>query len=362
MTILYNKKMTEKGKRAVILAHDAFGTLEGKTANCLVLYQRRFKIVAVIDKGKAGRDAGEVLGVGRKGIPIVGSFDESLKFGPEALIIGVAPPGGELPEEWRGIVKDAIRNGLDIVSGLHLFFSTQQEFVNLAKKYKAKFFDIRKPPKDLPILTGKSRNIRKPVAAILSTDAAAGKNVAIIELMKEAKKRGYEPGFVATGQTTIMIGADAGACIDAIPGDFMSGQTEKMVVDVAAMAKDIIFVERQASLSHPTYGQESLAILYGSCPDAIILVHDPFREKRDGFPQFEVPKPNEEIRMIETVCPKTKVVGIAINGGLKSDEEVKAAIKQVESETNLPANDVLRFGAGELFDCLLERFKALKKL
>jgi len=59
--------MTEKGKKAVILAHDAFGTLEGKTANCLVLYQRRFKIVAVIDREKAGRDAGDGDGSGGLG-------------------------------------------------------------------------------------------------------------------------------------------------------------------------------------------------------------------------------------------------------------------------------------------------------
>ena len=353
--------MTEKGKKAVILAHDAFGTLEGKTANCLVIYERQYKIVAVIDRGKAGKDAGEVLGLGRKDIPIVSSLEESLKFEPEAFIIGIAPPGGELPEEWREIVKDAIKNGLDIVSGLHFFFGDQPEFVNLAKKSGTKLLDIRKP-RDLQILTGEARNIKVPVVAIFSTDAASGKNVAIIELMKEAKKRGYEPGFVATGQTTIMIGADAGACIDATPGDFMSGKTEKMVVDVAAMGKDIIFVEGQASLSHPTYGQESLAILYGAWPDAVIIVHDPFREKRDAFPQFEVPKPKEEMRMIETVCPKTKVVGIAINGGLKPDEEVKAAIKQVESEINLPTNDVLRFGASELLDAILERLKAVKKL
>ena len=93
--------MNEKGKKAVILAHDAFGTLKGKTANGLILYEGRYEIVAVIDRGKAGRDAGEVLGVGRKGLPIVGSFEESLKIGPEAFIIGVAPPGGQLPEELR---------------------------------------------------------------------------------------------------------------------------------------------------------------------------------------------------------------------------------------------------------------------
>ena len=86
-------------KSAVILANRAFGTLEGKTANCLVIYSGRYKIVAVIDEEKAGEDAGEALGMGRKGIPIVSSFKESLEYMPEALIIGIAPPGGQLPNE-----------------------------------------------------------------------------------------------------------------------------------------------------------------------------------------------------------------------------------------------------------------------
>jgi uncharacterized NAD-dependent epimerase/dehydratase family protein len=154
-----------------------------------------------------------------------------------------------------------------------------------------------------------------------------------------------------------MIGCDAGECVDALPADFMGGEVERMVVDVADMGKDIIFVEGQASLSHPTYGQESLAIIYGSWPDAVILVHDPFRETRDGFPQFKVPKPTVEMNMIQTICPKTKIVGIAVNGDLKSDEEVKDAIKQIEKETELPATDALRFGAAKLFDALEKHIK-----
>jgi uncharacterized NAD-dependent epimerase/dehydratase family protein len=346
---------------AVVLANKAFGTLEGKTANCLVMYGRKYEVVAVIDEDRAGKDAGEVLGIGRKNIPIVRDLAEALKYKPKVLIIGIAPPGGQLPEAWKRIVEKAIKSKLDIVSGLHFFLGDQPKFVNLAKKYGTKFFDVRKPPKDLTILTGTARKVKLPIVAVLSTDAAAGKNVAIIELMKEAKKRGYEPGFVATGQTTIMLGCDAGAAIDAIQGDFMSGQTEKMVVEVASMGKDIVFVEGQASLSHPTYGQESLAILYGSWPDAVVLVHDPFRSARDGFPQFTVPQPNEEIHMIETVCPKTKVVAVAINGGLKPDEEVRAAVRRVGDQTGLPTTDALRFGVGEVFDVLMKRLESVGK-
>jgi len=313
-------------------------------------------------------DAGEVLGVGRKGIPIVDSFEESLKFEPEALIIGVAPPGGQLPKEWRELIKNAIKNGLDIVGGLHQFLDEDPEFSLLARKYKTKIYNLRKPPKDLQLVQGRVRNIKQPVATFLSTDAATGKHVAIMEFLKEAKKRGYDPGFVATGQTAMLLNNDAAECIDAIPVDFAAGEVEKMILKVADKGKDMIFVEGQGALSHPAYGPDSLAVLYGSWPTAVILIHDPFRKSRAEFPQFEVPSPNEEIKLIETLCPSTKVVGIVVDGELyqdviqKSDEEIKIAMEQIEGETGLPTVDVLRFGASRLFDCLLKRFKALKKL
>lgn len=344
---------------AVIMANKAFGTLEGKTANGLVMYQRKFKIVAVIDETKAGQDAGEVLGIGKLGVPIVKNLDEALKYNPKAFIIGIAPPGGELPIEWRETIKKAIMNKLEIWSGLHHFFNDDPEFSSLAKKYGVKLIDIRKPPPDKKVLSGEILDVKVPVIAVLSTDAASGKNMTIMEMIKEAEARGLKPGFVATGQTTIMMGGDAGAVVDALPGDFMPGTVEKMVVEVSKMGKDFILVEGQGSLSHPAYGHETLSVLYGAQPDAVILVHDPFRKTRDGFPRFKVPSPLEEISLIEKVSPKSKVVGIAINGYKRTDEEVKEAIEKIEKETGLPATDVVRFGASKLLDAVLNHLNKI---
>ncbi|MFH1822061.1 MAG: hypothetical protein ABH852_06490, partial [Methanobacteriota archaeon] len=61
-------------------------------------------------------------------------------------------------------------------------------------------------------------------------------------------------------------------------------------------------------------------------------------------------------------------VGIALNGELyieyvrKSDDEVKKAMERVRRETGLPTIDAVRFGAAEIFDALLTRFKEAKKL
>ena len=89
--------MSASRKRAVVLASKAVGTLEGKTANDLIIYGGKYKIVSVIDEEKAGKDAGEAVGVGKRDIPIVRNFNEALKYKPEVWIIGIAPPGGNLP-------------------------------------------------------------------------------------------------------------------------------------------------------------------------------------------------------------------------------------------------------------------------
>jgi len=351
-------------KKAVILSSKAFGTIKGKTANDLVMYSRKYKIAAVIDETKAGRDAGEVLGIGKKGIPIVGNFEDSLRYDPEALIIGIAPVGGVLPLEWREIIKNAISHRLDIINGLHIFLSEDPEFKELAHKYEVNIVDVRKPPVDMQkmVFTGKIWEIDVPVVTILSTDLAGGKNIAQIELLMEAERRGLNPGFVATGQTTIMIGADAGVCIDSIVADFMTGAVEKMVTDVANKGKDIIFVEGQCALSHPWCGQESLAIIYGSWPDAVILVHNPFQgKKRIFFPKLDLPHPSEEIKKIETIFPETRVVGIAVNGYMRSDNEIHEACERIEAETGLPTTDVYRFGAAKLFDAIIRYLKTTNK-
>lgn len=351
--VVVMSEVTGSGK-GVILANEAFGTLVGKLGNDLVYFPSKYEIVAVIDGSKVGKDAGEVLGIGKKNIPIIGSLEESLRFGPDALILGTAPSGGQIPEEWRKIIKTAVVNGLNIVNGMHNFLNEDPEISSLAKKHGTKLYDLRKPPKILRLAQGEVKKIKVPIIATCATDHCSGNNVAIQGLLKEAKKRGYNPGFVSTGQTTMILNSDVGEAIDPIPIDFASGEVEKLVLECAAINKDMIFVEGQGALSHLAYGPDTLAILYGALPSAMILIHDPYRETSIGFPMFKVTDPNEEIRLVEGILPSTKVVGIAIGGdiGKKSDEEIKAVTKKVEEHTGLPAVDVLRFGGGKLIDAI----------
>ena len=86
--------------RFLILADGQFGPLTSKTANSCVRYFPE-RIVAVLDRSQAGKTVQEVLGFGGP-IPIVGDFAAGLELGATAVLIGIAPAGGQLPAEWRG--------------------------------------------------------------------------------------------------------------------------------------------------------------------------------------------------------------------------------------------------------------------
>ena len=101
------------------------------------------KIVAVIDSTKAGKTVNDVLGFGGN-IPIHASLEETLIYEPNALLIGISPPGGTLPPEWYSWIIEALQNKLNIISGLHEHLSDIAEFRILAEKYKVKIKDLRK--------------------------------------------------------------------------------------------------------------------------------------------------------------------------------------------------------------------------
>ncbi|MEW5760729.1 MAG: DUF1611 domain-containing protein, partial [Candidatus Thermoplasmatota archaeon] len=281
-------------KTAIILARGLYDTCHAKTAHGLIRHGKKYKIIGVIDENCAGKDAGEVIGLGRKSIPIV---DEVFKA--DALIIGVAPAGGKLPKEWREDIKKAIKLKMDIISGLHDFLSDDKEFANLAKKNGVKIIDVRKPTDKFQISSNRIPKV--PVILTCGTDCAIGKRTVTIELYNEAIRRGIDAGFIATGQTGIMIGCDDGAVIDRIPGDFMSGAIEKMIERVEKKGKKIIFVEGQGAISHKVYGAVSLGILYGANPNCIVLAHEPGRKYRESFPEQRVYEPLEEIKLLNAL-------------------------------------------------------------
>ncbi len=338
--------------KLAILAHGMFIGFGGKTARGVYLYSPH-EIVAIIDRDRAGHDASEFFPGGRR-VPIVKSIEEAGDY--DTLVIGAAPIGGILPEDWRDEIKKALMEGKNVISGLHYFLSEDEEFRSIAEKTGAKIWDVRKPPENLKVADGSGKNVNTVLVA--GTDCSVGKMITAVELTQEAKRRGINAGFVATGQTGIMIGCDAGAVIDRIPGDFMAGTVEEMVKKVGK-EKEIVFVEGQGDIVHPAYSGVTLAILHGSYAKKIIIAHDPTRKEHSGyeglgFPILSLEKTIELYEELAANVSGGKVVGISVDAEHMSEEEVERYIEKVESELGLPAENVLKTHARKLLDAVLK--------
>ena len=348
--------------RALILAHDKFTPLTGKTGVCLIRYRRQ-DIVGVVDRAKAGRDAGEVVPEG-KGLPILRSVQEALPLRPDTLFVGIAPVGGSLPEEWRPDLRLALERGLTVVSGLHVFLGDDPELAALAAKHGGRLVDVRRPPAERRIANGEARFVDSTVVLTVGTDCSIGKMTVAVELHREALRRGLTSGFVATGQTGIMVGCDEGVAIDAVVGDFMAGEVERMVVATARRGKRVVWVEGQAAVTHPAYSGVTVGLLHGASPDHLILCHDATRRERKGFPGFPLAPVREEITFNEQLLKWTtggKVVGVALMTLGLNEHDARDAIARMELETGLPCTDVVRYGAGRLVDAVLEASANLTK-
>lgn len=291
---------------SIVMADSKFGEPGGKTANGIVMHSELFDPIAIVDSETAGRSPSDVLN--RDSVPevsILPNIPKALEAAPnaEALVLGVAPAGGALPDAWVAGIKEAMHAGCDIVSGLHVFLSDTQEWTDLAEECDVRLFDVRKPPAgdDLRVAGGRVDDVDATVVLTVGTDCAVGKRTTTFEMYTAARDEGMDAGWVATGQTGIMVGAHRGTVIDRVPADFAAGVIEQNVVDVAA-DHDIVFVEGQGALTHRAYSGVTLSILHGTWPDAVVLVDDPDRNRRVLFDQFSVQGVETEQRLVSQLC------------------------------------------------------------
>ena len=337
-----------------ILADHSFGIHSSKTAVCLLRHQPE-SVRAIIDAEYAGRSIEEVLGFGGD-VPVVATLADAMELKPNRLLIGVSPPGGRLPGEWRELIREAIDAGLDIYSGMHTFLNDDEELVVAADAAGVQLVDLRAIPDDLGMPKGIRGTVTKPVVLTVGSDCNVGKMTAAWEIVERAKTRGVEYRFVATGQTGVLL-SGAGMAIDRVIADFLAGAAERLVTDAAAGA-DLILVEGQGSLVHPFYSGVTMGLMHGSEPDAMILCHVAGRTRVRHCERLEVPPLAELVQMYEETAKwirASKVIGIALATHAREDEaEARAAIAAAAEETGLPVEDPVRFPTGVLFEACEE--------
>lgn len=342
-------------RRLALLMHDAIQGQGGKMGLGLLRYSET-PIVCVIDRESVGKDIMALTGIPRP-VPIVASVAEAAALGANTLVPAIAPAGGALPPEWRAEVIQALHLGFSLINGLHEKMADAPD-MSAALHPGASIFDVRQEPAGLDNGTGSARTLHAKRVLTVGTDMAIGKMTTSLELHAAAKRRGVPSAFVATGQIGICI-SGAGIPLDAIRVDFAPGAVEKAVLEAAVQINDsdqgIIWVEGQGSILHPA-STAWLALTRGSVPTQLILCHRIGQDAVMRAPWVKIPPLNEVAALYEAVCAPiqpTKVVGIALNGGLLPDDDVRAACEAIEAETGLPTTDTVRFGGERLLDAVL---------
>src|SRR5919202_1892889 len=262
------------------------------------------------------------------------------------MLVGLAPAGGRLPAEWMETLRAAADAGLEIVSGLHQ---------RLAPEFPGKpVWDVREPPKDIPLFSGAGFGAEPKVALTVGTDTAIGKMTATLEVERAAEEAGIKAEFVATGQTGIII-AGWGICVDAVVSDFVAGASEQLVLEAAGREPDLVLVEGQGSLGHPAYSGVTLGLLHGSCPDCLVLcIADPDEEVFAGVPR---PSPSLAARLYEEVAALVKpapVVAVSVNTRGLEEAEAEEFVARVADETGVPAADLFRTSAAPILGAIVQ--------
>jgi len=321
----------------------------GKTMRGIIRYGPD-PVVAILDSARAGQ--------AHEGIPVVGTVEDALRFVPTVAVVGVATQGGRFPPAWRELLKSSIANGLDVESGLHEFISEDSELTELAGRHGVELRDLRRPPVGLSVPTGANLEVDAKIVLTVGSDCAIGKKTVAVELDLEARRRGLDSVFVPTGQTGIAI-AGWGIAVDAVVADFLAGAAERLVVEGAERGGKLLFVEGQGSLVHPMYSGVTLGLVHGAAPHAFVLCHRAGSTEIEGCPGHPIPPLEELVELHERIAlprRQAKVVCVALNtSDIQEDDRARAAIEAVATETGLPADDPVRFGAAALLDAILIR-------
>jgi len=352
-------------KNAIILTAGLLDDIHAKTAHGLIRGSDRFNIVGVVDDKYAGKDAGQVLDGINRNIPIFSSIKSYYQHSNQPAdycIIGVATKGGVIPEEFRPVIREALKMRMGIVSGLHESVGDDSEFAQLASEYEVEIIDIRKPrpATELKFWTGAIENVNAAKIPVLGTDCALGKRTTAMFLRDMVRKNGHNAHMVYTGQTGWMLGNKYGFIFDSTANDFVSGELESAVVKCYENENpDVIFLEGQSGLRNPS-GPCGSEFIISANADGVILIHNPIREKFKGMESYkdDMPSPKDEIDLIRILGAPT--IGLAINTRGISYEEAKTFQTTFEDELGIPVGLPLEEGVEVFYDAILKEINKYK--
>jgi uncharacterized NAD-dependent epimerase/dehydratase family protein len=283
----------------------------------------------------------------------VGSVERARELGAEALVLGIAPPGGLVPDSWYPVIDSAVQTGMSIVNGLHDLLAPRYPCLAAGQFV----WDVREEPADLMPGLGSAATLTNKRVLMIGTDMAIGKMTAGLQLQKALLGLGVAAEFVATGQIGITV-TGAGVPLDAVRVDYASGAIEREVL--RHKDADVVIVEGQGALIHPG-STANLPLMRGSMPTHFVLCHRAGQTHLMKMRHIPIPPIGDYLRLYEDVAsacgtfPRPATLGIALNTfHIEDDGEAMAACEALEDEVGLPVCDPVRHGAERLAALLRE--------
>ncbi len=280
------------------------------------------------------------------------TIQQAKQAGARSMIIGIAPVGGRIKQEWIPLFEECLRSSIDIINGLHTRLDEIPALTKALKSSLAEIVHLRTPPENLVIGTGAKRKGKRVLT--IGTDCGVGKKYTALSLHRTLESRGVKSTFRATGQTGIMI-SGSGIPIDSVVVDFVSGAAEMLSPDNDLDHWDVI--EGQGALHHPGYAAVSLGLLHGSQPDAIVLCHEASRHELGGFPGYAIgslrQRVDEALLLAKMTNPEVRCAGISVNTAWLTDSSGQDYLRMLSHETQLPCVDPLAGDLSPIVDNLL---------
>lgn len=335
-------------RKIILLTQGNTTPAKAKTAANLIRY-RRSDVVGVLDSEAAGQSTRELLNVPYD-VPIAAHIEALLPA--DTMVVGTAIASGAMEPPMRQAISDAIDRGLNVISGLHEFLCDDPNFVAQAAASGCQLIDLRRSTcRELATRIG----LRDDCTRILTVghDCGCGKMIASVELDAALRNAGVDSQFIATGQTGMLL-SGTGLVIDSVVADFIAGAAESLVR--AYQSHDVLIVEGQGSIAHPSFSGVTVGLLHGSAPHAMIFCYEAGRPHVKGLPHMPLSPlatliPHYE-RTAALLSP-APVIGIAMNSRRLNDAEAADERKRVGDMFGLPICDVIRDGCDELLEAIV---------
>lgn len=346
------KKLNSSHRLAIYMPHSL--THENGKMGLGILRFSTIEICCVIDPDHKGKNLKALTGID-KSIPIVSDLQEAIELRANALILGIAPSGGRLPDTWTKPIEDALTAGFLVVNGLHDKLADKFSYLLSNPTNKGSVWDVREVLKEYTIGSAKANELKNKRILTVGTDMASGKMTAGLLLNEKLLQNNFSSSFVATGQIGITISGQ-GIPLDAIKVDNAAAAVEDEVM--SRQKFDHIIIEGQGSLGHPG-STATLPLMRGSCPTHLLLCHK-IKETHLKNPVSHIPFPdlnrfikmNEEVASLCGVFNRPKTFAISLNTHGLSAQKADQLIEEVQHSTGIFTSDIVRYGAQGYFTAL----------